>query len=308
MPSSVDQYWNQHTVLDGVEPKSAKESLDLLHFRNHEEYPFCAALMGYYQNHTGKILLDYGCGPGNDVLGYLLEGSAKKIIGIDVSQTALRQLQNRLKLHGQSVDLNKLELILTTNKSQEIPLENNIIDYINCAGVLQHTENPQQILAEFYRVLKPAGMARVMIYNHSSLWLHLFVAYVIRILNKSKFRDHVFAKNQSPEEIFSQTTDGIDCPLSRAWKPANFIALCQNSGLTATFLGGYFAPKELNTWINSPDHVLSWQKLIEMAINCPQLEDRHKNFLRNVSSNPEGFPLYEGLYCGVFAVYELVKR
>lgn len=39
----------------------------------------------------------------------------------------------------------------------QIPLENNSVDTILCIAVLEHVENPEEILPEFFRVLKPGG-------------------------------------------------------------------------------------------------------------------------------------------------------
>lgn len=39
----------------------------------------------------------------------------------------------------------------------QIPLESNSVDTILCIAVLEHVENPEEILPEFFRVLKPGG-------------------------------------------------------------------------------------------------------------------------------------------------------
>jgi SAM-dependent methyltransferase len=38
-----------------------------------------------------------------------------------------------------------------------IPVNDHFFDTIVCIGVLEHTENPEEIMKEFYRVLKPHG-------------------------------------------------------------------------------------------------------------------------------------------------------
>ncbi len=45
-------------------------------------------------------MLDYGCGPGNDLTGFAINTSAARLIGFDVSQTALDLAARRLELHG----------------------------------------------------------------------------------------------------------------------------------------------------------------------------------------------------------------
>ncbi len=41
----------------------------------------------------------YGCGPGNDLVGFLLWGHARQVIGIDISRKALELARRRLALH-----------------------------------------------------------------------------------------------------------------------------------------------------------------------------------------------------------------
>ncbi|WP_414584980.1 class I SAM-dependent methyltransferase [Scytonema sp. PCC 10023] len=39
----------------------------------------------------------------------------------------------------------------------KIPVEDNLFDVIICIGVIEHVENPEEVLPEFYRVLKHGG-------------------------------------------------------------------------------------------------------------------------------------------------------
>ena len=50
--------------------------------------------------HDGEVILDYGCGPGNDLVGYALYTGARRIVGVDVSPRALELARDRLALHG----------------------------------------------------------------------------------------------------------------------------------------------------------------------------------------------------------------
>ena len=88
--TAVDQYWNQHTV-HSRPFVSARESEEYLRRRN-AAYPMFTALMDVYGDHAGHVVLDYGCGPGDDVTGFLIWSNARKVIGMDVSEKALQLL------------------------------------------------------------------------------------------------------------------------------------------------------------------------------------------------------------------------
>src|SRR5262245_51935468 len=92
--TAVDDYWTVHTV-NSIPFRTATQSLEYLDWR-FRDYPLFREMMGLYRPHDDAVVLDYGCGPGNDLVGYLVHSNAKKVIGIDVSMTALRLASHRL--------------------------------------------------------------------------------------------------------------------------------------------------------------------------------------------------------------------
>ena len=66
----------------------------------------------------GKTVLDYGCGPGNDLVYFSVLTPAAKIIGMDVSQKALNIAKKRLKLHPSSES--RAETVLVSDKNSLI--------------------------------------------------------------------------------------------------------------------------------------------------------------------------------------------
>jgi ubiquinone/menaquinone biosynthesis C-methylase UbiE len=284
--TNTDAYWGTHTVKDAPF-LSAKQSLDYLEWR-FQAYPLFRDLMELYADHAGEVILDYGCGPGNDVVGFLQYSNTGKVIGIDVSRRSLELTAYRIAVHG--FPLERVELRHISDSVAHIPLENASVDYVLSGGVIHHASEPASILRELYRVLKPGGTGCIMVYNYRSIFVHLYVAYARMIL------DNVYP-GLSLEEVFQRSTDGEDCPVSRYYREEEFVTLCQQAGFEAEFKGGYIGESELNWWRQWGAQAKADQRLAE----------EHRNFLNELTFDSHGYPSYRGKYAGIGGVYCLHK-
>jgi SAM-dependent methyltransferase len=96
------------------------------------------------------VVLDVGCGRGEydeDPVSVrkdlrILKGKVAKVIGIDVDEGA-----------KDNPFLDEFHLI----SDGPWPVESNSVDLIVCDNVMEHVENPDQLVAEFCRVLKNDG-------------------------------------------------------------------------------------------------------------------------------------------------------
>ena len=285
----VDYFWGVHTIVELRLSlvKSAHQSESYLKWR-FVAYPLFQQFMELWGTHDGEVILDYGCGPGNDLTGFLVHTNAKKVIGIDISEKALKIASSRLALHN--IDIDRVDLIKTSDGRKEIPLENDSVDYIYCAGVLHHTTNPEHILKEFNRVLKPKGHAHIMVYNNDSLYFHLNVAYYSIILERKFEGLNIY-------NAFSKSTDTEDCPISRCYKHQEFIQFCNSADFKCEYIGGYFSEIEL----------ILYKKYINQAISDTRLGKEHRNFLKDLVSDRHGFPMYQNKHAGIGGVYKLIK-
>jgi ubiquinone/menaquinone biosynthesis C-methylase UbiE len=287
--TNVDSFWNVHTVIGSElsHVKTAYQSKKYLEWR-FSVYPLFRELMRLWGNHDNEVILDYGCGPGNDLTGFLVNTRAERVIGVDISEKALKFASKRLALHN--IDNERVELIRISDDVAKIPLENNTIDYVYCEGVLHHTTTPEGIIKEFHRVLKPNSRACIMVYNNDSIWFHLYVAYEQMILeNRYPGLDEY--------QAFTKTTDTEECPIARCYKPQEFISICEKSGFKAEYMGGYFSLLELDLF----------KKYIPTALEDKRLAIEHKDFLKSLVLDEKGFPQYKGKHAGIGGVYKLYK-
>jgi SAM-dependent methyltransferase len=283
----VDRFWTEHTV-NSMPFLTQKQSLSYLEWR-FAEYPLFREFSGLYGRHEGEVVVDYGCGPGNDVTGFAVHSQARKIIGIDISRTALGLARTRLAMHR--VDPQRLELIQIPEASTTVPLPDGSADHLQAQGVLQHASDPPALLREFQRVVRPGGRVMLMVYNADSIWRHLYVAYEKLIL-AGQF------PGLSLDEAFKRSTDGVDCPISRSWSWPAFIALCNDAGFDAEYMGGYLSRNELARVEASRVR----------AIADDRLASEHREFLRDLRFDAAGYPMFEGFHAGIGGTYRLTRR
>ena len=282
--TAVERYWNRHTV-NSKPFRDAHESEEYLEWR-FAQYPLFREFMGLWGEHAGERILDHGCGPGNDVTGFLLYAGPAKVIGLDVSAKALRLAKRRLGLHD--VDPERFELLQIRESDERLPVDDASVDHVNSSGVIHHVGDPLGVLQELRRALKPTGTCTVMVYNRDSVYFHLYTAYMRMILEDTFARLPI-------EEAFRRNTDGPECPISRAYRGGDFLELCRSAGFTGEFVGGYFLKDELD-WLR--DHAPG-------ALASPALAPEHKEFIAELEKDERGFPLYRGKHAGIGGVYHL---
>lgn len=118
-------------------------------------YPSRKRLFGlmdsFTTNLSGKIVLDYGCGRGEESLKYLKSG-AKKVYGIDISPIYIQEAHKNAIEAGYNTD--KFEFI--SMDAHKLLFEDSMFDLVIGCGILHHLE-PNTALDEIYRVLKNDG-------------------------------------------------------------------------------------------------------------------------------------------------------
>jgi SAM-dependent methyltransferase len=278
--SANESYWTGHNVSNHQEFSGVEPSLAYFDWRN-EQYPGYLQLMPV-SGQNGRVVLDYGCGPGADLVGFGHFSRPSRLIGMDISARSLAEARSRLSLHGIAA-----ELVHIDESHNRLPLADGSVDYIHSSGVVHHAEDPALVLHEFRRVLSPRGTCRIMVYNYNSLWLHLYVAYVKRI-KEGLFRDLEI------RGAFARTTDGPTCPISRAYKPLEFVHLARECGFQCQFSGAAVSLFELS--------LLPLRFAAAADLDLPA---EHRKFLLALTFDSHGCPLIDGHRAGVDGCYEL---
>ncbi len=100
---------------------------------------------------SGKKMLEVGCGNG-DFSNYLaLKRKADNILGLDFSTESIKIAEEKKKVFGAQGSS------FMVGDAQNISLPDNSFDIIVSCECLEHVPEPQKMVSEIYRLLKPGG-------------------------------------------------------------------------------------------------------------------------------------------------------
>jgi len=109
-------------------------------------------LGGYLSEFANPVIADFGCGAGFMLHDVEKESSDSTLIGIDIIESGL------YKLHKKSPDYLLFKFDITS-----IPFPDNFLDCLICLNVLEHIQDDAAVLREFNRILKPDGVACIVV-------------------------------------------------------------------------------------------------------------------------------------------------
>lgn len=111
------------------------------------------------QRMKGKKVLEIGLGYGT--VGQRIAEERADYLGIDIASTPVEMIKHRFEI--MRLQLNAFQANFLENE-----LEANRFDYVISIGCFHHTGDIPKCVDETYRILKPGGMAIIMVYNQFS--------------------------------------------------------------------------------------------------------------------------------------------
>lgn len=137
--------------------------------RFEKRYPIILEMVG-----TNKKVLDIGCGKG--LLSSLIQKQNNNVIGIDISDKALKETERK------GIKVKKVNL------EDGLPFSNDGFDCVVCSEVIEHLFDPLKLLKEIRRVLKNDGLVIITIPNIAHLIRRLIFLFGVFPEDHQKYR------------------------------------------------------------------------------------------------------------------------
>jgi len=149
------------------QPLGTREFFEQVERYRYQEYaPWMPAVMGFAR-FASQRLLEVGCGLGTDLLQFARAGAS--VCGTDLTPCSVALTRQRFALYH-------LPGWFLVCDAEALCFPDEFFDVVYSNGVLHHLPDTAQAVAEIHRVLRPGGVAKVMLYHRHSLhyWLNLF--------------------------------------------------------------------------------------------------------------------------------------
>jgi SAM-dependent methyltransferase len=117
-------------------------------------------------------VLEYGCGSGSLLLSLAKENRFSSLIGVDISETALKNIETAWA--DMEVDHSKLSTILTRN-DQLSQVKSKSIDLVLSLDTIEHVLDPYLVIDELYRVASDDAIFVVSVPNYA------YIKYVYQL-------------------------------------------------------------------------------------------------------------------------------
>jgi SAM-dependent methyltransferase len=160
---AVRDYWNRHIhdleiTRQPVGSRGFFDDLDQYHF---EKLHHLLRLVDF-DGWRGRRVVEVGCGAGVDLARFAKGGA--DVTGIDIAPSAIDLARANFEQQG-------LRGEFQVANGERLPFADESFDLVYAHGVVQYTADPQQLVDECRRVLKPGGHAVFQVYNRIS-WLN----------------------------------------------------------------------------------------------------------------------------------------
>jgi 2-polyprenyl-3-methyl-5-hydroxy-6-metoxy-1,4-benzoquinol methylase len=169
--AAVEEFWDEHVhdwKIAKSKPGTAEFFEEIEEYR-YEKLDYLADAIDF-ERFSGKSILDVGVGVGNDLSRFARAGGI--VTGVDLSKKSIELATANFRFRKLEGDFYKMN-------AESLQFPDNYFDAVFCHTVLHFTPNPDAMIREIHRVLKPGGEAILMTINRRS-WM-LFLHRVMKV-------------------------------------------------------------------------------------------------------------------------------
>jgi len=196
----IQAYWEGSPPHKGEGEVGSLEWSQAISEHRHKVVPYLKDFINAEQ-YKGKLVFEIGYGAGSDLIEFSQAGA--EVIGVDITDKAQELTNMRLKAHG----LGEAYPTKYNGKNLE-GFADNTADLVYSNGVLHHTPYMDDLLAEAYRILKPKGTLKLMLYHKNSILYYYSILY-------RRFKEGLTCTRDGMLSKYSEFREG--CPYTRVF-------------------------------------------------------------------------------------------
>jgi ubiquinone/menaquinone biosynthesis C-methylase UbiE len=188
---AVEEFWDKASCGEDLYLQNQQRDGYIEHARRRYELEPVIEEFAEFESAAGKEVLEIGVGLGADHQRFAQAGA--RLTGIDLTARAVAHTRRRLGLFG-------YDSALSTGDAENLAFPSDAFDCVYAWGVLHHSPNTPRAISEVHRVLRPGGVAKVMIYHKWSLVGYmLWIRYALLRLRPWMTLREVYARHlESP--------------------------------------------------------------------------------------------------------------
>jgi SAM-dependent methyltransferase len=181
----IDQGHLEQITRDSLNPQRSHEQIRML------EHSIGGPI-------RGKRILEVGCGHGLTIALARLEYGAEAF-GIEPGSD---EYSGTFAVSQKVLDLASLPRdIVKRAVGEAIPFDDGMFDCVFSSNVLEHVADPEQVIAESLRVLKPNGFVHIVVPNYGSWWEGHYGVLWVPHLPRWLARPYVWLYGRNPSFI-----------------------------------------------------------------------------------------------------------
>jgi 2-polyprenyl-3-methyl-5-hydroxy-6-metoxy-1,4-benzoquinol methylase len=212
-PMSYD--WRQKITL----PEGSLEFFDEVDARFCSSSPYYLGSKPFgqfipFERLKGKRVLEIGCGLG--LHSQLIAQAGANLTSIDLTPRAAGLTTKRFELKELKSDVRVMD-------AENLQFDENEFDLVWSWGVIHHSAKTERIVDEVFRVLRPGGEFRSMVYHRRSI-------NALGMATKG-FLTGKFLKGMSAQDIFNIYSDGY---IARHYTVSQYANMLRSSGLVVS--------------------------------------------------------------------------
>jgi len=164
----VRDYWNKRpcNIRHSTAKIGSREYFDQVEARKYMVEPHIPSF-AEFELWKGKRVLEIGCGIGTDAVNFARAGA--DYTGVELSAESLELAKTRFQVYG-------LDGRFIIGNAEELPKElmQEKFDLIYSFGVIHHTVQPENVVANVSRLISTGGEFRLMMYAKNS-WKSIMI-------------------------------------------------------------------------------------------------------------------------------------